>query len=144
MEENTEKSSKSFFNASQLQIQRLNELWTLACKYRLEGNLERYRPTLLAIYVELSADFTPEQEKTINKIKKDLAELDKLKIKLNPVKTSFKTEEESQKNSNRLTLREKRKRIFNQLLSYEIFLKKCEKAQGKGLKYQDESDEEIQ
>jgi len=136
----TQATEISYFNASQLQIQRLNHLWELCIDARLKYEVDRYRSVLLAVFLELVADMTDEQHKLCKKYQLVLVDIANIKVKLtNPSKYNITPEE----NDKRVTIEHKNNKMFCKLLPYEVLLKKIEKSEGKGLRYKDDEDEEV-
>lgn len=129
----------SYFNASQLQIQRLNLLWQYAIENRLDFNIPKYRSVLLAVYLELCADMSDDDNRKCKELQKSISGVNNMKVKLeNPRKYNITDEE----NDNRITSRQKELKLYNKLLQYEVLLKKIEKKQGKGMKYRDDDGQE--
>jgi len=126
-----EERDVSAFNEGMLQIQRLNYLWTQTASLSRSGNLKKWRWTLDAVWRELSRDaikdasdnFDPEQ---FDKVSKD-----------NP--WFMKQAEIVGAISKSLTIAGQ----YRALERYEIFLKFLQEAVGKGGKYIDRNEDDI-
>lgn len=120
-----EEKSPSEFNEAVYQIMRLHQIWTDARNSRESGNLQKLRWNLDSAEIELSEDIRRLKERgedyfqDLKDINKELGEKDYINPKA-------------------------RQEIYKLLLDKEKFLRKIQDLAGKGAKYKDVGEDEIE
>lgn len=125
---NSEQTAK--YNESSLQLFRLNNIWTNCQRYQREGNLIKLKWEVMNAWVELSASG---------------AKLDEQKKYYSSDKTKKTTWSEKMiEFQEQLTQIKNREELFKLLFKIQVFLRLLQDRSGKGTKWVDSDEDDIE
>lgn len=107
----------SKFNSTLAILFRIDRLWQDAHRHSRSGQLIQWNWDLDRVWCELASDVKEDDETKFEKLNKDIAEINKSKEK---------------------------EKLYQKLLEKEIFIRKLQNKQGKGIAYEETFDEYME